>query len=808
MTSLAPVQEMTRASRQVAGQQHRFVRPIVDGEPLHHMVAVPVEPESPAAPQYFSAMDIARALGIGGEAGKKKVKRTAAVEQWPSQLVGNKLVFVPPTAIAALIVATPADVDAQPATPIVRFRDLAHSDSARDKVLLRETAVKLLAENLSLGKEVALQLVVARMQADHPMFPCSVRALREWFDKYRQHGINALVEQKRGRVGVKPFAAQLEETHLLAAAAGSVERGIKGRLNIARGYRDTLVNNPTVTGPSRLWMHGDNASKSYVPPSIRDAIRERVSPLAVRLIQQGPKAAKLDGPYTECSYDNLPAGRAFTADDMTANCYVWCEWPNEDGFILIRPQILAAMDVGSMAWLNVRAVMRPKGQYTKDDVWGLVGDVFDEFGLFEEAIFEGGTWQSSVVTGKQTGLDDETRFGGMKSLGVKLHHTRTPRGKIIETAFNSLQHAADNVRGFCGRMEMKDCPEDTKANLALVRSGKAHARQFFLHITEYSKHLEGVMNALNHERNDGKILRGLCPVDKWAQDKPQLRQMPDDSKWMYRAAYRVVAVTRNGVRITVGSGKYQTHYCYSNPEALEVQRGRRVVAFWNDYDPDTDAVIYTLRNGHPDKFICVASRVSDVPKLGATAEQMAGEAARKKLSAQLVRSQKVSLAPYLQRSFKTVDTQRQVAAVGEQIHAARVEQGRRIQSRKTLGRFTGSADALLDSEFSNTETSRSATLPPIDQTGESPEGPGRDGNKPLMQNRTAAVPSPRANAGGNTFVERDGSVTYQLKPRPRNARRQFAATSRAAAELAIATRDLKTDTADVADTLSASALLD
>ena len=643
----------------------------------------------------FSAADIARALGLTGEAGKKKIKRTAVIEGWPTQMRGNKLMFTPPAAIADLIIATPEAPKIVAHTQCVRFSDLAHSEHARQTVLLREAAVKLCQANHHLGREVALTLVAAQMQREHPAFRISPSSLRQWIARYGAAGLDGLVEQKRGRVGRKPYAAQLEEHHLLAAAAGSVERGVKGRLNIARGFRDTLLNNPTVNGPARLWMHGDHASKSHVPPSVRDAIRSRVAPLTAKLIQVGPKAAKLDGPYTECSYANVKAGSAFTADDMTANCYVWCEWPNEDGFLLIRPQILAAMDIGSMAWLNIRAVMRPKGQYNRDDVWGLIGDIFDEYGLFGTAVLEGGTWQSQVVTGAATGFDDDTRFGGLKSLGVKLIHTRSPRGKIIETAFNQLQHAADAVRGYTGRMEMKDCPEDTKKHLALVRAGHAHPRQFFLHINEYAEHLKTVMNNLNHERGDGKILHGLAPADKWAEDAPNLPVMPDSHKWMYRASYRLVQLTRNGLRITVGSGKYQTHYTYSNPAALEVHRGRRVIAFWNDYDPDTDAVVYTLRNGRPDQFICTASRVPDLARLGAGAPELHAEAARKKLSQQLARTQRASLAPYLTRTQHIIPTDGP-SAVGQKLDQAKAENATRQRTKATVKRFTGSADELLE----------------------------------------------------------------------------------------------------------------
>jgi len=169
---------------------------------------------------------------------------------------------------------------------------------------------------------------------------------------------------------------------------------------------------------------------------------------------------------------------------------------------------------------------------------------------------------------------------------------------------------------------------------------------------------------------------------------------------MYRASYRVLGVTRNGVRISVGSGKYQTNYTYSNPEALEIHRGRRVVAFWNDYDPDTDAVIYTLRNGQPDKFICVASRVQDIPRLGASQDQLSAEAARKKLHMQHARTQRESLAPFLQRKERVIAPEAMARGgltteVGRRIEAAKTENTTRQRTRKTLRDFTGGADELL-----------------------------------------------------------------------------------------------------------------
>ena len=650
------------------------------------------------------ASDIARATGTH----KKRVHRIAARDGWPRREVENRVEYQPPRRIAEAIVASPvrqrassfAEASEDREGPMVRFADLAHSDEQRENVLLREAAVKLLLNNLHLGKEMALKLVVRHFRVKHPIFAVSVSALRRWELAYRAHGLDGLVEQKRGRSGRKGFALDLEADELLRTAAGAIEYGIKGRLNMARAYRD-LVGNPTV-GSERgrpTWLHGEHASKSYVPPSVRAAVRELAPVSTVKLIQVGPKAMKLDGPYTESSYTGLRCGQAFTADDMTCNVYVWVEWPNEDGFLLLRPQLLVTMDVASMAFLNYRLVIRPKGQYNRDDVWGLIGDLFDSFGLFETAILEGGTWQSDLVRGQRTGIEDGTRLGGLKSLGVKVIHTRSPRGKIIEGAFNPLQHAADNCRGFCGRMEMKDCPEIVKRHLADVRSRKAHPREHFLHLHEYDKHVAGAMQGLLNERNDGKILRGSSPWEKWASEKPALAQMPDAYKWMYRSAFAVCQVTRNGVRVTQGTGKFQQAYSYDCPTVLETWRGRRVVAYWNDSNPDTDAVIYTVRAGRPDKFLCVAERVGEIPRLGASEEELGREAARKKLHAQLAVSKSESLAKYLMRASdqvrgekcegrgeETSNIQHPTSNVGERIQEARARAEEREAGRITVER--------------------------------------------------------------------------------------------------------------------------
>ena len=672
--------------------------------------AVPADSTSTES-TYFRIADIARALALD----KRVVHRMAESEHWPMHQCGNRFEFCPPPRIAALVIARPDMPKEEPYHNGVKFTDLAHCPAQRDVVLLREKAVQMLLVNTGIGKELALKLVSDYMRREHPLFRCSVNSLRMWVDKYLANGIDGLVEQKRGKVGRKPFAAALTPDMVLKGRAASVEMGINGDGNAARAYRE-LVADPTLTGEARLHLHGNYASKSYVPPSIRKALEVPV--YTRKLIQIGPHEAKLDGPYTECDYSKTPAGKAFTCDDMTANVYIWCEWPNELGYILIRPQILAAMDVGSMSWLTIRAVMRSRGQYNKDDAWGLIGDVFDEYGLYPIAVLEGGIWQSNAFLGEKTSIDDSTRFGGLKSLGVKMIHARTPRAKIIENAFHRLQSAADRCPGYCGRNERNDLPEAVKKQIYMVQHGQAHPSKFFLHFNQYCEHLQKVMQMLNNEEGDGKILRGQSPAQKWAADAPKFSIVPDSAKWMYRSTFNLKQVTRNGVNVTVGSGRYQVSYTYNSIE-LEAYRGHRVCIFWNDYNPDTAAIIYTMRDGKPHEFICSAERLASVDRFNASEDEMATEQRRKALVHQMAVSQTKSLAPDLQRKQHLIPTGPVQNDIAAKIAAAKADCARREATTAAAKRSVSRLPDVDINELSAPAPTRpTAQMPSMDELNE------------------------------------------------------------------------------------------
>lgn len=584
----------------------------------------------------LSAARIAEALGVS----KETVRRRASQEGWQASQRGNRTEYLPPDEVVLACDRDAApDGEAEPVT--VRFVDLADAGQ-RAKVLLREEAVLQLAELCrGRGREEALQLTCT-MFAGRGL-NISTRSLRRWEADYAAHGIDGLVEQKQGRVGPRGCAEHLTTIQLQRARAAALEHG-----SIAKGAR-LLAADPELSHEVRKHLHGAHASKSYVTPSIAAALR--TAPLTASLLQ-GPRAARLAGAFTPGAYDQLRAGEWFTSDDMTSNVYCWVEAPNAKGWRIAQAQILPVIDIATLRWLTVRVILREGGQYSSDDIWGLFGDVFDTFGLPARGfLLEGGHWASNRIKGHRTGLTDDERIGGLKSLGLDVRRSYDPRSKHIEQCFNQLQYWFDRCPGYAGRDQRKQMPEQLKKQLAACEGGHNHPREFILHCSAFADRLQGVMEQMNNERNDGVILRGQSPLEKWADHEPALTLLPEEAKWLYRSQASAVLVSRNGFRVTLGSGAKQLVHYYDNPALTVPLRGRRVWVYWNDHSPESDASIldFTTR-----KHLGSAQWVRPVERFAGTDEQLAAEAKRKAAHMQVARTEARAMQPELQRKARPV----------------------------------------------------------------------------------------------------------------------------------------------------------
>lgn len=544
-----------------------------------------------------------------------------------------------------------------------------------------------------LGKEAALQAACNRPHPDTGATMSPAR-LREWLKRYAVAQLDGLVEQKRGVVGRRSAWSKLSDEQQNAYAAGVLEHG-----SHARAFRQLTVRHD-LSADARLHVHQAHHSKSHVPSSVR---RDgRPAPLTASLAQ-GPRAARLAGRFTPGAYDTFTAGEVFTADDMTSNVLCWVEWPNARGWKIAQAQLLPVLDVGSLRWLNVRVIVREGGQYSADDIWGLFGDTFDRFGLPARGfLLEGGHWQANRIAGhrgEKTGLTEDDRLGGLRALGLEMHRSYDPRSKHIETCFNQLQWQLDACPGYAGRDQRKQLPEALKKKLGEAEGGHIHPRDFLLHVTQLADRVREAMAALNDERNDGVICRGATPNEKWANDaaSTRLRVLPDQAKWLYRSAMDLVKVTRNGLRITRGSGpKRVTHY-WDNGDLLTPIEGRNVVVYWNDGTPTADACVLDPQSR---KFLGLAHYVAPVNRFDGTDEQLSDEAARKREAMHYSRTELRTLTPFLSRrapvvschdlprvtegTSSPVSVDRTTAAVGEELRDALARTEERTAERQSL----------------------------------------------------------------------------------------------------------------------------
>lgn len=640
--------------------------------------------------RFHTAREIARVLGVS----KPTVRERANREGWWQRQELNRTVYCPPPEIAVLLPET-----GETPEPDVAFSQLANPEQ-RALALRRASAVNH-CNNLTrqgVPKEVALVRTSDHFRTEPEPFEFSPAALRGWINRFRQFGLNGLVSQYQGNVGRKP--PEIPEELLAGARAAAIAHGTADRPNFAAGRR-YLVRHPEATAEMREWLHEARITNSYCPEWLKKLLRVSAQGMSLLL---GPKHARLASPHTPCDWSAVPAGRLLTGDDMTMNLYAWCEWPNQHGYLVIRPQLIAFLDCGSLRFLGARVVMRARGQYNKDDVWGGLGDIFDRYGIFPEILFEGGTWRSNVIRGERTGLDDAERFGGLQQFGITLHHSRTPRSKPIEERFNQLQYVMDNTPGWCGRGERETRPEKLTKLLGLIERGAVHPREHLLHVSQVRQHIEQSFTALNGERSDGKILRGSSPDEKWHTDAPQLAQFPDHAKWLYRGARNVSHVLRDGrVKITVNSGKFATHHYYDAPDLLKSRAGQRVVVYWDDRNPEADAAIMLPTGPKSANFLGMAKWWPMNPRLDATEQQMAEQARLKAAHATFARAEVVKIEPHLRRSSgpATFAPPAFTPAVGEAMRAAgeRVEAQRDQEARhkKTLRQALRNAPALDDS---------------------------------------------------------------------------------------------------------------
>ncbi len=302
----------------------------------------------------------------------------------------------------------------------------------------------------------------------------------------------------------------------------------------------------------------------------------------------GKKAIDDATAHLQRDYSKLAALEAVSADDFTFPIYFYI--PDGKGWVtLTRGQCLIFLDARS--WRVIAYSLQPERNYNSLVIRTLMNRVCSDHGIPGTWYFERGIWKRSLVVNGRApvGWNDALSPGeaqiGWENLGVKFRYATRARTKPVERVGGMLQDLMHGIRGYCGRDERRDCPEQTKRAKDDIEARRVeHPGELFLSFEEWDTQLAQLIERYNSTSQDGNVLQGLSPNEAfekyWPMDNPPAKL--DEQSWHLLAHYvRPIRVTANGINLLVG----QTSYVYRN-ERTGKDRGETVLAWFDPESPD------------------------------------------------------------------------------------------------------------------------------------------------------------------------------------------------------------------------------
>jgi hypothetical protein len=507
--------------------------------------------------------------------------------------------------------------------------------------------------------------IFAALQGSGVRLACTPDALRKTFRRklarWQEGGCkpSALTDGRATpRAGVR---LELPDEDRQVLIARGVERG--GRISQAWRHAQTEGElSPEIAGR----YIANPASKSYVPSSVREAIRHDVA--ALKDIHHGPRQAKLNGAYIPRDYNDIGPGDWSQSDDCTLPVYFYVRTPA--GISAVRGQFLPMVDVRTSLILGF--ALHGERNYNAAIIRSLIVRVHDEYGLPRKGFyFENGLWRRSRLL---KGLAaDEVKFEetetGLREF-VQFAHARLPRAKIIEGVLGILQNEMEPMPGYIGRNEQIEKFERVQKQLSQARAGKIAYETFLLSRDEWVERLEAICQRFNNERQDGR-LAGQSPreaYDSGFNYQTPLTRLPASCRYLLANHRRKEKVTKNGVRIVLGGDPY-----YFRSAATAPLIGREVLV-WHDVEERPQSITITdlqRRNA------VEVPRVDPLPSMTATAEQLSAAHAQAAAHLSHARTLYRIIQPRFARNMfgpvlvdaATVETGLQIAAGRDQVRA-------------------------------------------------------------------------------------------------------------------------------------------
>jgi hypothetical protein len=471
-----------------------------------------------------------------------------------------------------------------------------------------------------------------------------LKSVRRNFDrKWKAYAAaDGLLQDKRSvrYANSKPVVNEEDRSKLVAAAldcGGRVSQAYREQVHggqLSQEITDRYIANPL--------------NKSHVP----HAIRKAVTPETRRLmpLHHGPRENELRGAYRIRDYSMLFAGDSYQADDCTCPVVYWeHDATSQTGYRIMRGQLLLMIDERSLLALGF--ALHSEKNYNARIIRALITRVHDAFGLPRRRFyFERGIWKSSkILTGERSPVG-ELGFNhtemGLQKFGVKFCHAKLPRGKVIERVLGLVQNKMEGLPGYVGRNEISDRFERVQKQMREATSGALHPATCFLSKSQWETELTKLLIVYNSERQQGRQLRNLSPLEAWNKfqaSEPQVH-LGDEARYLLAHHQLKLRVRANGItlRPSLGGGTYLG-------EATGPLVGEDALVWFNPEDPEYIALTsLDLKRGP-----FVVPRQEPLPAIDATNEQMARSEAQIEAHNDYAKTAYRLIAPHLAKhSFR------------------------------------------------------------------------------------------------------------------------------------------------------------
>lgn len=469
--------------------------------------------------------------------------------------------------------------------------------------------------------------------------------ISRWRALYAKGGAAALEDKKStGRRPVCDWPAEdvqaIREVYLRTNrgdGVGSMSHAVRRCLFEGKVSEDTAV---ALSRPS--------ASKHYIPSSLRKELE--IAPSVIRH-HRSPRNAALSGAYvpgsvrlTSDGSRRLYAGERYSFDDGSQNQVVVVPWPyggskeaDKFGHRTCRGQWLVAHDDATGMIVGWVFTLRPRDSYRDPDALGLMYRVARDVARPDEAVCEGGVWQSKRATAFH-------RAAGIRVINAK----GRPHLKLIENwfgrAWTFLSVFEDGQIGrFRGEYEREN------KLLTRARAGTIDGREYFPMLPGLLSELDQCVSFYNQDPIESREYGTWVPQERWnhdLQEHPRIRL--DDKLAPYAAPESHDVTVRRGGMVacnTVCPLGISAPYSFAHEE-LANHEGKKVRVLYDPFETRVRAAIFDVKTNKP---ICLATCMNPPPAPVAAQDwhilrQYASEAIGvKKAMANAVRSEYRSL---------------------------------------------------------------------------------------------------------------------------------------------------------------------